>query len=408
MRRQSNLIFWRSGRTLPFDGWPTGSRLLDTARLSTRIWTTLRVAVKQFTTKQRRRQERLRHRQIKRWRKASQVAHAHRDKIAAYLAVAVENGWTILSAPRDLSWDDLNLERLCAYLDRIRVEVLHHERRVVVDLTTCERLSSVACLMLAAEVQRCIELRPGNVNGLDPKSRRARALLYGLGFHDHLQTLRQNLAPKSISAIKIRSGLGSDETIAEDAHQVSEVANAVFPDGNFARRVHSALNEALGNVQMWAYGDSDPHACLMGRWWLAGLTNHEDNEAYFFALDHGVGIPSTAPKTMPEALQQRLADLLSSIGFDHAKDHEILSAVVEERRTKSGKSQHGKGIASMIALTELADAGNFEIYSGRGRYSLSAAVGEEPEAFSGPLRYTFPGTLLMWRVRGEKKPELGS
>lgn len=383
-------------------------RLLESTPLAARLRIVSRETVRKFTTQQRQRHARLRHRQVKRWRKAAHVAYAHRDKTAAYLALAVENGWTVLSAPRDLSWDDRNLERLCSYLDRIRTEVLHHERQVVVDLSTCERLSSVACLMLAAEVQRCIELKPGNINGLDPRSKRAKGLLYGLGFHEHLKTQRQNLAERPVGAIQIRSGLGTDHTIAEDAHQVSEVANSVFPDGNFARRVHSALNEALGNVQMWAYGDSDPDACLMGRWWLAGLANHGDSEAYFFALDHGVGIPNTAPKTMPEALQQRFADLLSVVGINGARDHEILTAVVEERRTKSGKSQHGKGIASMIALTELADMGNFEIYSGRGRYSLAAAADAEPQASSEPLRYTFPGTLLIWRVRGEKKPELGS
>ena len=200
-------------------------------------------------------------------------------------------------------------------------------------------------------------------------------------------------------AIQIRSGLGSDETIASDAHEVAELANDVFEDLNFAKRVHAALNEALGNVQMHAYADGMGVVALAGRWWIAGLVDHENHEAYFFALDHGVGIPATAPKSMGEALANRLASFL---GASSAKDHQILQAVVDERRTRTKKAQHGKGIASMISLIELAGEGEFRIFSGRGSYRLEFAAGgeTEPEAFAVPLGYTFPGTLIIWRVAG--------
>lgn len=361
--------------------------------------------MRRLTRKHKLRQVRRQRRLKRRWARVRRLAYAHARVGPGLVKKALSAGWVMLAAPEDLSWRDGQLERLCGYLDRIRTEVLHHNRKVMVDLSTCQSLSSLACLMLCAEVQRCQELRPGMVNGIDPRSRRARSLLYAMGFHDHLKTPgRRSVQHKS--AIQIRSGLGSDETIASDAHEVAEVALKVFPDGTFARRVHSALNEALGNVQMWAYGGCDPGRCLEGRWWVAGLANHADNEAFFYALDHGVGIPATAPKSMPEMLAERWGAVLGAVGIDQPTDHEILAAVINERRTKSRKSQHGKGIASMIALAELADEGNFEIYSGRAAYSLASAASEgastEPQAFAEPLSYTFPGTLLIWRVKGPK------
>ncbi|WP_309091734.1 hypothetical protein [Phenylobacterium sp.] len=340
-----------------------------------------------------RRQKRIERRRSWQRSKFGKPAYA---RAAALRQWAEENGWLVLVAPHDLSWQDEKLQRLCRYLESIRRAVLVRHRKVVVDLSNCERLSSLACMMLAAEIERCQGLRPNSINGLDPRSLRARIMLHSLGFYTHLSLDRPPMRNPPKQAIQIRSGLGSDETIASDAHEVSTVANDVFPHRpNFAKRVHSALNEALGNVQMHAYGGSDGH-CLTGRWWIAGLADHAEGEAYFFALDHGVGIPRTAPQTMGEAFRSRLAEIAGG------RDHQILELVVNERRTRTGKAQHGKGIASMISLAEMAGEGEFHIFSGRGQYRLgfNSAASTEPEAFAGPLGYTFPGTLLIWRVVG--------
>ncbi|QFU30251.1 hypothetical protein BSP_01110 [Brevundimonas sp. Bb-A] len=316
-----------------------------------------------------------------------------------FLNNAMEAGWVILPAPRDLSWADTNLHRLCTYLAKIRREVSLRGRKVIVDLSPCSKISSLACMMLAAEIERCQQLHPDSINGLDPLNKKARAMLYAMGFYEHLKMNRPPVTERAPQAIQIRSGLGSDETIAADAHEVAELANKVFEDDNFAKRVHSALNEALGNVQMHAYANEAGVSPLAGRWWIAGLVDHKNHEAYFFALDHGVGIPATAPKSMGEALASRLSAV---VGTAVARDHQILQAVVDERRTRTKKAQHGKGIASMISLIELAGEGEFRIFSGKGLYLLDFVKGgaTEPQAFALPLGYTFPGTLIIWRVAG--------
>lgn len=316
-----------------------------------------------------------------------------------FLNNAITAGWVVLSAPSDLSWGDANLQRLCTYLAKIRREVSERGRKVVVDLSPCSKISSLSCLMLAAEIERCQQLYPDSINGLDPLNKSARAMLHAMGFYEHLNLNRPPVTDRPPQAIQIRSGLGSDETIASDAHEVAELANKVFEDDNFAKRVHASLNEALGNVQMHAYASDMCAAPLAGRWWIAGLVDHKNHEAYFFALDHGVGIPATAPKSMGEALVSRLSSL---IGSAVARDHQILQAVVDERRTRTKKAQHGKGIASMIGLIELAGEGEFRIFSGKGLYLLEFVKGEstEPQAFALPLGYTFPGTLIIWRVAG--------
>lgn len=358
--------------------------------------------MKRISDKQRRRHIR-RMRAIQR-QKAARFRRSHMatPRGVAFLEASKKNGWTILRAPSDLSLaGDSDLEKLCVYLARFRREVIQLGRRAVMDLSCCEKISSLACLMLAAEMERCRHFSPDGVNGLDPTSRKARNMLWAMGFYDHLKLNRPPSEGSFAVPMTIRSGFGEDDTISSDAHDVAGVAERVFQDPTFAKRVHGALNEALGNVQMHAYKGADPKKTLNGRWWIAGLSNPKDSEAFFFALDQGVGIPATAPTSMGEDISSHIGNVAAKIGIDIGGlgDHEILRLVVDQRRTRTGKSHHGRGMTAMINLIALAGRGTFKIFSGRGSYALTFDGADvDPELDLRRLPYAFPGTLIIWNV----------
>lgn len=275
---------------------------------------------------------------------------------------------------------------------------------VFIDLADCEHISPVVCLMLCAEIERCQGLRYNSVNGCDPRSEEPRQMLRGMGFHRRLG-IGRGKAPSVPSIVEIRSG-GQDADIPEKLDDVARIAERVLGDPSLANRVHGALNEAMLNVSMHAYDREflTPGKALEGRWWVAGFAN--DNELIFMAYDHGVGIATTAPKTIGEELYRRLDQALAMIGLGRADalDHHIIEAAIKARRSRTGKAQHGKGLTSMIDLIQRAGRGSVSICSHGGQYLYSkpADPAMEPTEGSLPLAHSVPGTLIIWHIASIK------
>jgi hypothetical protein len=150
---------------------------------------------------------------------------------------------------------------------------------------------------------------------------------------------------------------------------------------------------------MHAYPGYGRKRDFVGKWWAGMLKHPAEPKVQFFVLDRGVGIPATAPRTQRETLRAYMRTP------EQASDDQILDALIREGRTRTGLPQHGKGVASMVALVEnRASAGTIEIRSGEAEFKLikrtGAAKGCEIVATCVRTPYNFRGTLIMWTVGG--------
>ena len=306
----------------------------------------------------------------------------------------------ILKAPRTLQWTPEKIVEMLEFIQRLRVLALSGRQPVLLDLATCTYIDPVSCLLLTAEVERCLLVKPGCLSGRDTPSPRAQFVLEAMGFYRHLG-LPPPLGRRFDNILQIQTGglprEGETKNAGQQVYNVAKLAHTVFGDADFADYVHGALNEAADNVISWAYDEDlvDPATCLR-RWWVAGVTNADERRGIFFAYDQGASIPRTAPRNLGEALAAVLA--AAKILPAEAGDHDLLQATIKERRTRSGKSGRGKGLGRMLELIDRVETGQVWIYSGGAQYAYVRELGREPFEHSSALRYKFPGTLVVWMV----------
>lgn len=300
------------------------------------------------------------------------------------------------------------------FLSSLRRAALYGPRQVYVDMSKCEEIGQVGCLIFAAEIDRCRNIRPKCITGSDPRAPQPIKMLRDLGFHDLLGFNGERTA-KPDSVMRMKAGRGKEADAAREIFGVAELALSVWNDQAYADRIHAALNEALTNVIMHAYPKDliDDQECGPQHWWIAGFTDVQAGEATFLAMDHGVGIPRTAVRTMGDIIQPYLS------AYKEPEDHVIIEATIKGRRSQTDLPQHGKGLTAMIGLIEnLSLGGSVSIYSGRGHYMYTRA--SRSRAFRRPdgsiglvmrevverslaLRQTFPGTLVIWKLNGPRR-----
>jgi hypothetical protein len=289
-----------------------------------------------------------------------------------------------------------DMSRMLRYVALIRKNVLAG-KQVMIDLEHCEYISPIACLLLAAEVERCNALKPGFIYGNEPLSEEARAALDILGFYEAIGIEPPHDPPDGVA--QIASGIGSGADNAQKLARIAELARETWGDQAFADRVHGALNEAITNVIMHAYDPglithADP--CVPGKWWVAGFA--VAGEAWFLALDQGVGIPTSAP-----AKNRGVFNYLAQL--PKVADSDVIHSVVaNEGRSRTGLPNHGKGIPSMMALIEdRAETGAVLILSGSGGFLLEKRPRNGPlpaRTFELKISLSEPlsGTLIVWKV----------
>lgn len=310
-------------------------------------------------------------------------------------------GRDVLRVPAVLDIDPQSLARLLSLLQTIRKRVLSG-REVTLDMRSTRRISPVATLLLAAEVDRCNALRRRSVWGTEPHGADARAVLSAFGFYEAIGSIHLTNLDQWSGVVRIQPGTGSPADIPRKLALISDLAAETWDDPIFCDRVHSALNEAMTNVIMHAYDEELLKVvgapCIPGRWWVAGFSPPDADHAWFMALDHGVGIPVSAP-----AKNQGVRAYLATTKKN--SDEEVLySVVADEGRSRTGLPQHGKGVPAMIGLIrEQAEEGTVWILSGGGGFLLRKHAGtatlpgriyEMPFTLPAPLS----GTLVLWRV----------
>lgn len=317
------------------------------------------------------------------------------------LRTSLRQAYKVCVAPEALALTNVQgMAHILSFNAKIRRSILTGDKPVFVDMSQCRKVDMIGAILVGAEIHRCNEIRPDRIGGCLPSDNQARAMLADIGFYraiglDHPDGLYQ---PPGI--IKIRSGQGGSAEIPQLLGDVAEMATTIWKDQGFADRVHGALNEAITNVLMHAYEPvllANAVPTKPGRWWVGGFSKPNSGRAFFVALDHGVGIPASAPYKNRD-LKAYLAKAKV------ARDDDILWHVVtQEGRSRTGLPQHGKGIPSMVDLVrERTRSGAIWIQSGGAGYVLGKDPKRPPNGqiieTKYPLPVKMPGTLIVWKV----------
>lgn len=274
---------------------------------------------------------------------------------------------------------------------------------LLLDLYEASSIDAPACVMLAAAIQRCQIHRNIQVQVRMPRNGSARFALKIFGVADDARD--DDELPEEIEqqVMKVTSGTKGDPSPGARTFEVARLAEGLVADEKLADRVHAALNEAADNVLSWAYpvsAEPDPAE----RWWVAGLLTN--NSATFIALDHGAGIPTTAPKNLGDSLTGLIKTMMQDKQWRQINskplDSQILLATIRQRRTVSGLDERGKGLTNMIALIDRFSSGWINIFSGNAVYGYRnpAVKGGEKE-YCNALGFPFPGTLIVWQLKAQ-------
>ena len=290
------------------------------------------------------------------------------------------------------------LKETLEFFRRLRKVILLDRRIGLIDFSSCVKISAGADLILAAEVDRCRNLRHRDgkptVTGTYPHDDGMQQFLDDLGFFDLIKVKSPLRGKKPIAKerfIAMRSGYRDrGKPMKEIADIVTK--GAVRLDNEARDALYMGLLEAMNNVTAHAYPrearmGSTP--VLPGRWWAAGHWDNEGKEIGTLIYDQGVGIPETLPKH-GDVIQNILRRL--QLGDS---DADRIRAAMEIGKSRVGANYRGKGMASLRHGVEKAGDGHLLILSGAGGYLYRS--NSEEKMFTLPAK--IGGTFIEWRIR---------
>jgi len=317
---------------------------------------------------------------------------------------------TRIRAPYRLGMFQDYAPRTIAFISRIRAAVADvRARDILIDFHRCSFISRAACLLITAELERGRHLCNGCISFVPPADDELADFFDAFGVYSYFR-VASPLSPSQRRArrknsLVVRSDGPSAKGDVFEIEEVASVALKVCGEERLARSVEEALQEALWNAKEHAYADMDPNSLPDSRWWFAGLYDPEAQEAFFYALDHGQGIPRRAQTTMRTEVEAFLGTTLTSpnLSPEQATDRDLLRAAI--RAPRLNVEGRGKGLPTMVGLADHALDGEVRIYSGRAmwhgrRRKKADAAGSRTFERCYHLKREFPGTLVYWRVSG--------
>ena len=303
-----------------------------------------------------------------------------------------------LHVPESFDFLD-NYDECMRFMNQLAHKVLIDQAFVKIDFGGCVSMGADAALVLAAEVDRCVALRTylgkPRLHGTYPADRSVRRFLQELGFYKllGLREPESSVDSQNRRFIQMRTGVRAKGQI------IAELEKMVFSgvvrfDTQAGRALFRGLSEAMTNVARHAYNPEFKQSLPVkqGQWWMAGYWNRDCHEIMAFMYDQGVGIPATLPKTHKEQV-----GILGRMLGRRASDADLVELSMQLGETRSAAPQHGKGMADLKRLVELAREGHLRILSGTGGY-LYARKGDENYEHKNDLGNRVNGTFIEWRI----------
>ncbi len=288
-----------------------------------------------------------------------------------------------------------NYDESVQFINAINENVFENDSFVFLDFSQCEGISAEACVVMAAEIDRCNRLEEHSVFGVYPNNPDVYFLLNELGFY-HLLGIRSSKptfddAPE-VDVVKLQSGQDNPRNLMVGIKELFYNDEGDVKEALYSKKVYRALTEAMANAVEHAYPEEflkqNSRLCLP-RWWRAGFKDNETNIVFMVLYDQGAGIPNTLTTNWLE----KLNELASKLTRDPYDDEKIVLAM-EKGRTTTKIQGRGQGSYDMQQLIRESDNAELSIFSYRGKYLYPNNENLQHENLSLPLK----GTLVVWKV----------
>lgn len=283
-------------------------------------------------------------------------------------------------APKVFSLID-NTNEVVGYLNDCR-KTLHKEKKITIDISQIEQLSTDAIALLVACVNDIsFTGKYGILRGNAPNNIELAKLFIESGFYKHVETDNPNLKHRNKaeenllhreSHVKVQSDIAKSACQYGTRHVLNN--DKPFPI------VYEMLIEAMSNT--------NNHANKIERgktkWWLY-VYNAPNNTTCYSFVDLGVGIF----ESVPMSAYKKLKKLLNiSSNTDLAKD--LLEGKIKSRE-KIDQNIRGKGIPQIARNSDSENIGRAFIISNDVKINLKTKLAEK-------LDNDFKGTFLYWEL----------
>lgn len=295
-----------------------------------------------------------------------------------------------------------NYYETAKFINSIKKRVFQDDRFVFLDFSKCEDISSDACVVLAAEIDRCRKKIPDSVSGSYPNNSNVYFLLNELGFF-RLLGIRSSRPTfdnsPEVDVVKLQSGKISPRNVTREIEELLYTRGGEKCTTSYSRRVYPALTEAMGNAVEHAYPEyfiKEKSETCVPIWWRAGFKINEDNRVLIVLYDQGAGIPNTLHVHWKETLEKRAVRLGRGLS-----DDEKIALAMEPGRTSTKVAGRGRGSYDMQSLIRDGTGGFLSVFSYNGRYTYSS--NDEWEKAS--LPYRLDGTLIVWQISLDREED---
>lgn len=284
------------------------------------------------------------------------------------------------------------------FIENIKKCVFQDKANVFLNFSKCEKISSEACVVLAAEIERC--RKKALVSGSYPNNDEVYFLLNEIGFFRMLQirSSKRVLDDNSeVDVIKLQSGKkGNPQNIMKGIKGLFYTEDGEQPNTPFERRVYGALTEAMSNAVEHAYPQDFTEknsATCVPYWWRAGFRDNRDNIVLIVLYDQGAGIPNTLHINLKENLKE-LAAKLKRTPYDDEK----IALAMGKGRSRTKIEGRGFGTYDMQSVIKESLGGFLSVFSYNGKYTYHSSDNIEQERLRGCLS----GTLVVWQLSLDK------
>jgi len=273
-----------------------------------------------------------------------------------------------------------NTEEVLKFFNKIIENIKKFERRrgtffmILINMEDVQYIGSDALMYLLTLMRNTI-IRNGNViwwRGSFPKNKDAKKILVESGFTKYVRTNSENIC-YSTENLQIRYGKEHDPDI------IAEICDIAIKKAKVKRKnilfIKEVINELMDNTMFHAYDDIEKP--FFDKSWYIFVKCYEEKMSFTF-LDNGLGIPYTIHK----ALYEKIKD---TIGVK-SDDYYIKSAINGEFRTRTGKTNRGKGLPEIYSKVREGKIKKFSIISNRGIFKCEETY-EIKEHLLGTLVY---------------------
>jgi len=306
-----------------------------------------------------------------------------------------------LPAPKIMSLRK-NYEEVAQFFIDLRTKTSEKigKNQLVVNFDTISVLRPGAALVLASELFRWQEINQMKLKPYKPQkwNKQVVRLFNEMGLFELLKTQNKHRIKKYMQdgPQKFFQFLTGTESDGELAYKLMEYMSPVIKPVYNEMLLYIALSEAMTNVLQHAYPkEEEPESfSLKNRWWLSGSFDSDSQVMNVLLFDHGVGIPSTLPKS---PLYKKILHYIKEEKNINNPGY-LIKAAVDLGKSKTQLKHRGKGLRQILKFSSESDFGSLYIISHKGEYCYY----EDCTDKAGSLPIELGGTFIQWEIKLQK------